>query len=58
MAANNDWQDREVAATAFVGISRKKVDEVIKEMVGWTYDANPNDTLILFTTHSFEVHGL
>jgi 3-methyladenine DNA glycosylase AlkC len=42
LAASQDWQEREVAATALVEISKKKPDEVVAEMLIWSDDLDPN----------------
>jgi 3-methyladenine DNA glycosylase AlkC len=40
LAAHNDWKKREDADTALVEISKKREDEVIKEMIIWAEDKN------------------
>ena len=42
LALNEDWKKREDAATALVEISKKKEDEVIRGMIIWAGDENPN----------------
>lgn len=42
MAESDDWKVREVAATVLVEISKKRVDEVVREMMLWANDTNPN----------------
>lgn len=42
LAESNDWKVREVAATALVEISKKRTDEVAKEMTKWADDKDPN----------------
>ena len=42
LARSADWQDREVAATALVEISKKRAQEVLAEMTLWAKDADAN----------------
>lgn len=42
LASDNDWKKREDAATALVEISKKKEDEVIREMIIWADDKDHN----------------
>ena len=42
LALHKDWKKREDAATALVEISKKKEDEVIRGMIIWAGDENPN----------------
>lgn len=42
LAASQDWQEREGAATALVEVSKKKPDEVVAEMLIWSGAPDPN----------------
>lgn len=42
LASNEDWKKREDAATTLVEISKKKEDDIIREMLIWADDKNPN----------------
>jgi len=42
LVANDDWRKKEDAATALVEISKKKEDEVIKKMINWAENNDPN----------------
>ncbi len=42
LASNENWKKREDAATALVEISKKKEDEVIREMIIWAGNKEPN----------------
>ncbi|MBU4227792.1 DNA alkylation repair protein [bacterium] len=42
LASHKDWKKREDAATALVEISKKKEDEVIREMIIWAEDKDHN----------------
>ena len=42
LAASESWQEREVAATALVEISKKQPDAVVREMRRWATDADAN----------------
>lgn len=42
LAASEDWQEREVAATILVEASKKKSGEIIKEMARWAEHSDPN----------------
>ena len=42
LAASAHWQEREVAATALVEISKKQSAAVVAELLRWTRDPDPN----------------
>lgn len=42
LAASEQWQEREVAATALVEISKKHAEAVVAEMLRWSGDTDPN----------------
>jgi 3-methyladenine DNA glycosylase AlkC len=42
LAASAHWQEREVAATALVEISKKRSTAVVAELLRWTRDPDPN----------------
>jgi len=42
LASHNDWKKREDAATVLVEIGRKKEDDVVRQMLAWADDENPN----------------
>ena len=42
LASSDDWKKREDAATTLVEISKKKENEVVREMMLWTEDKDPN----------------
>lgn len=42
LAASGNWQEREVAATALVEISKKQADAVVAELLRWARDPDPN----------------
>ena len=42
LAASESWQEREVAATALVEISKKQQDAVVREMGRWATNADAN----------------
>jgi len=42
LASHKDWKKREDAATALVEISKKKEDDIIREMIIWAGNKEPN----------------
>ena len=42
LAASQSWQEREVAATALVEISKKRADAVVAELRRWARSRDPN----------------
>ena len=42
LASSEDWQEREVAATILVEGSKKKLVEIVDEMILWASHPNPN----------------
>jgi 3-methyladenine DNA glycosylase AlkC len=42
LAASVSWQEREVAATALVEISKKQGDAVVRELLQWAQDQDSN----------------
>lgn len=42
LAASNSWQEREVAATALVEISKKQPEAVVREMLRWAPNPDTN----------------
>lgn len=42
LAASDSWQEREVAATALVEISKKQPDAIVREMRQWATDRDAN----------------
>ena len=42
LASSTDWKEREVAATILVEGSKKKLVEIVAEMIIWARDPDPN----------------
>lgn len=42
LAGNEEWQTREVAATAMVELGKRHSDAVLREASRWARNANPN----------------
>jgi 3-methyladenine DNA glycosylase AlkC len=42
LACSVDWKEREVAATILVEVSKKKPDDIVKEMILWAGHPDPN----------------
>lgn len=42
LATSEDWKEREVAASILVEASKKKLDDILAEMILWADHLNPN----------------